>query len=373
MEEAGDLPGARQTPSPRKASSRSEASTLTPMDADSGQDAESDPSTGFVDANSRLGRRLSVDFAADYVLEEQVLGYGASSIVRLASCRHTGCKFAVKRISNSVSPKVWAGWANEGKILRNLDHPNIVKVERVCESCDETNMVMERLEGGELFQRIVATGGLEEAAAAKLTVQLLRALGYLHARRIVHRDLKPENVMLATARGDVVKLIDFGFAIQLTPGETLRHQCGTVKYAAPEIFGGSCYTEKVDMWSLGAVVYAMLCARPLYSGASDEVRRKSKVGRIDFCRHFYRLSPCARAFLHSLLNKDGAKRLCVRRCLEHPWLWKHAQAEVLAAQLEVCAEYDKQGSPRCPSPSPQRLKVWSLMSCFTFMWQPLRD
>lgn len=223
---------------------------------------------------------------------------------------------------------------------RTMEHPNIVRVEDTYMNDEEVHLLMERQEGGELFDTIVSSGGMTEQRAARIMVQLLSALGYLHAQRIVHRDLKPENVLFSTKDQDDVVIIDFGFATKCEEGMLMQRRCGTLHYAAPEVISGCAYSEKVDMWSLGAIAYAMMTSRPLYTGSFADIKRKAGTGRIDFCSAFEgRLSQGARSFVRSLLTVDPRKRSDVLEALAHPWLREHAPAQADAALREVCQSY----------------------------------
>lgn len=118
--------------------------------------------------------------------------------------------------------------------------------------------------GGELFERIVQVGVYSERQAAEIVANLLSALNYLHSCNILHRDIKPENILLASHDSAEVKLSDFGIAKVLEEeGEDARSRgraytsCGTDYYVAPEVLNGEGYDNKVDLWSLGVVVYIM--------------------------------------------------------------------------------------------------------------------
>lgn len=280
------------------------------------------------------------DFRADYVLEDLILGTGSSCKVRGGTCVKTGKKVAVKSFDkNEVSTKAWESARREVEIHAPLSHAHIVKLEDTYDTGSELHIVLERLEGGELFDRVLQRDGLPEDEAAKIVVQILKAVGYMHARCIVHRDLKPENILFTKKRGDQIKLIDMGFATHCKEGRKLFQRCGTLQYAAPEVLAERGYTERADMWSVGGVTYTMLVARLLYGGSDIEVARKNREGRIDWSRSFSRLSWQAQEFVQALLCVDPAQRMSVREALEHPWLRKWARAEVKAAQAEVAAEY----------------------------------
>lgn len=309
-------------------------------------------------------------FSADYALHD-VLGTGSQATVRRAFSLKSGKVVAVKScVKSEETLKDWESLKDEGEIHLALDHPHIVSFEEMYASEESLHMVMECLEGGELFERIAQGGAMKEEVAARLTLQLLRSLAHLHSRRIVHRDLKPENVVFDRRGSHTAKLIDFGFATHLPKGEVLTKPCGTLGYSAPEVFSSEGYSEKADMFSLGAVVYFMVCGRMPYSGPRREVLRKSKLGHIDFCRNFAKLSQSARLFLYALLNRDGTKRLSVCEALAHPWLEKYAKSDIEAARSEAIAEYEAQGEAPSPLLEKQLMhapseKQEEAVSCFT--------
>lgn len=360
-------------------------STLAPLDEAASCRSSSSASTHVVSDHRRTvssGSSASSssefsaevrDFTDDYLCEDFILGRGAQSTVYQATGKGSGKKYAVKScIRSEEALKRWERLRGEAKIHSGLQHRHIARCEGVYNTNGSLHLVMECLDGGQLFERVCEKGRLKEGAAAKLVVQLLQALGHLHVRGIVHRDVKPENIMLESACGDAIKLIDFGLASRLQKGKVLKKACGTMVYTAPEVFAGS-YTEKADMWSLGAVVYFVLCGKTLYHGGPKEEQRKSKYGRIDFCRQFSALSPQAQNFLRALLNRDQAKRLSVCEALAHPWLESHAKADVQAARREVIADYDAQGESTFPlstlqvPPASSSEKTWQPLSCFAFL------
>jgi len=164
----------------------------------------------------------------------EVDGKGAGGSVREATCRTSGKHVAVKTlVADSTQARDRAH--REVTIHGSLEHKHIVRIESSYHAGDAVHVVMERLEGGELLRRILQVQGFTEAEAAKITVQLLRALGYLHAHGILHRDIKPENVVYQAKGGGLVKLVDFGFACRRKQGQRLRQKCGTVKCLVAQI------------------------------------------------------------------------------------------------------------------------------------------
>ena len=137
-------------------------------------------------------------------------------------------------------------------------------------------LVLSLLEGGELFDRIIDKGHFTEKDASNQFVQMLSALSYLHDKNIVHRDLKPENLLYQTKDDNsAIKLIDFGLAGSLNTG-LLKTPCGTPNYVAPEILRQKPYDTKVDMWSIGVILYIILCGFPPFYDEQDDLGRLYK-------------------------------------------------------------------------------------------------
>lgn len=268
-------------------------------------------------------------FEEDYDLQVRVLGTGASANVCEAICRCSGKRVAVKTLrKEGLSAKQKEDLKKEFEVLTALEHPNIVRLESVYESSEAVQIVMERLTGGELFDRVSGTGGLPEEEAAGVTAQLLRALTHLHARRVVHRDIKPDNVMYQEGCCTHVKLIDFGFATWLDQGEQLREVCGTILYVAPEVLANRGYDEKADLWSLGCLVYIMLTDTEVYGGSDADLLRKNLAGRVDYGPRFRSLSGGAQHFVRWLLTLEPGERPSAQQALaHHPWLQQQSPTE----------------------------------------------
>ena len=131
-------------------------------------------------------------------------------------------------------------------------------------------IITEMLDGGELFEFITNQGTFSETDAAILMKQILQGVNYLHSQYIVHRDLKPENTMLISKPNSVkqysLKIIDFGTAIQIRPGQKINKFIGTSYYIAPEVLAEN-YNEKCDVWSCGVIMYILLCGYPPFNGS----------------------------------------------------------------------------------------------------------
>lgn len=260
----------------------------------------------------------------DYNLDSKVLGVGISGQVRQATCMSTGRSVAVKSFSKiSMSVRRLQELRSEVDIHLAMDHPNIVRLDRVYESHSELHLVMERLTGGELFDQLLLKGTFDEEFASDVIRQVIYAMVYMGAQGVMHRDIKLENLLFANC-GRHLKLIDFGFATLLDGKSELSEKCGTLHYVAPEVLAGS-YTSKADMWSIGVTTYLLLTGKSLYSGDDAVVRKKIMEGSIEFSRSFFSLSPSAIDFVQSLLCKES-RRPTAAQALEHPWLRRSPRA-----------------------------------------------
>mmetsp|Transcript_13523 Transcript_13523/g.27644 ORF Transcript_13523/g.27644 Transcript_13523/m.27644 type:complete len:325 (-) Transcript_13523:1291-2265(-) len=162
----------------------------------------------------------------------------------------------------------------EMDLLSGIHHPHIVKLFDVIQTSKFIVLVMEYLGGGDLFERLQHVK-MAESEVVDIGLQLLSALDYLHRHGVAHRDVKLENIVFATSPWDkkpVVKLVDFGFAQPFQPNIKVDQSCGTVNYMSPQVVGKQPYDPfKVDTWSLGVVLYALITARFPFYGKPDAV------------------------------------------------------------------------------------------------------
>lgn len=223
-------------------------------------------------------------------------------------------------------------------------HPNLVELFEVCEDDGHVYLVMELLEGGELFTRIAERGQYTERDAALLVVSMLSSLQFCHRLNITHRDVKPENFVFATADSDGadVKLTDFGIAFYSEdPNAVCKTLCGTPLYVAPEVLLRQPYGPEADLWSLGVIVYIMLVGYPPFDD-NDLVQlvKKIKYRPVKFDGPEWTLiSDKGKQFLANLLDKDASNRMTAQQALEHEWLRNNCQAatsnELLKAQSNI--------------------------------------
>uniref|UniRef100_A0A0G4HV52 Calmodulin n=1 Tax=Chromera velia CCMP2878 TaxID=1169474 RepID=A0A0G4HV52_9ALVE len=269
--------------------------------------------------------------ADDYrFMHDRVIGTGFSGPVRLAKDKGTGEEVAVKTFfKKGMTEERIDLLRNEALIYLNLDHPNIVKLIALYEDRKRVYLVMEYCKGRELFHRLGAKQSYSESEAARVTLQMLQALQYLHCHNVVHRDLKLENWLYEDrSEGARLKLIDFGFSLIWNPisSPKMHATCGSLAYVSPDTLSGS-YTNACDMWSLGVIVYMLLVGTPPFSGTQKEI-----LHGITRCQYkmegeqWDRVSEDAKDFVRSLLVKPAEKRLTAEQALEHRWIQQGAAA-----------------------------------------------
>ena len=182
---------------------------------------------------------------------------------------------------------------------------------------------MEYLSGGELFERVVDEDFILTESDCQLYMrQILRGVGYLHDNRVVHLDLKPENVVCVARNSNIIKIIDFGLAKVLQPGEDYRAMCGTAEFVAPEIVSYDRIGPSTDIWSLGVIAYILLSGLSPFLGDTD-LETYSNISGVRYSFEdpmFDIVSPAARDFIQCLLQKNPERRPSAEQCLSHPWM-----------------------------------------------------
>jgi len=239
--------------------------------------------------------------------------------------KHDGRNYALKRFQKrQLSEDEMRHLSREVQICLSVDHPGIARVHDVYDTQNETCLVMECCEGGELFDRLEAKGQFAEGDVADAALQMLRAVNYLHEHRIVHRDIKLENFLYESKADDAaLKLIDFGFAKEWDPETWMMARCGSIAYVSPDVLTGHGYTSQCDVWSLGVVVFMLLSGYPPFHGTDAQIRAKIKGSKPSIhASRWKRVSEEAREFVHILLDKDPCSRPTVQDALQHPWLIK---------------------------------------------------
>lgn len=266
---------------------------------------------------------MQMNFDNLYQLQGQ-LGQGAYSIVREGFHKYNRkISCAVKCIDRTKLSEVdEKDIMNEVCILKNLRHKNIIQLYDGFTESNVHYLVMERLRGGELFDRIISKTRYSEAEARATFRNILEAVQYCHEKQIAHRDLKPENLLLVSENDNTtIKIADFGYAKRVLRPNSLVTACGTRSYVAPEIVNGIPYDQAVDMWSLGVILYILLSGlQPFHDTGDDGLFDQICNGEFYFDDECWdHVSMEAKLMICSLLVVNPAARLNASQALAHPW------------------------------------------------------
>jgi len=229
-------------------------------------------------------------------------------------------------------------------VMTRLNHPNILKLFEVDDEPKKVFLVMELVTGGELFDRVIAKEKYTEREAADTIVTLCSALAHLHAQKppIVHRDLKPENILYGSPADDApIKLADFGLARFVEPGAMMTTACGTPGYVAPEILKNEGYdSPAVDMWSVGVVLYILLCGfPPFYEEELPKLFEQIMHAQYDFPSPWWDMITAeGKQLVQELLVIDPKKRLTAEQVIAHPFM-KKATDRVLQDAQKTLKKY----------------------------------
>ncbi|XP_068144702.1 uncharacterized protein Sik3 isoform X1 [Drosophila tropicalis] len=264
--------------------------------------------------------KISVDklLRVGYYELEKTIGKGNFAVVKLATNIVTKTKVAIKIIDKTcLNEEYLSKTFREISILKSLRHPHITRLYEVMESQSMIYLVTEYAPNGEIFDHLVANGRMKEPEAARVFTQLISAVHYCHLRGVVHRDLKAENVLLDKDMN--IKLADFGFSNHYEEGSTLRTWCGSPPYAAPEVFQGLEYDgPKSDIWSLGVVLYALVCGALPFDGKTI-LELKSRVVLGKFRIPFFMSQECEH-LIRNMLVVEPDRRYAIKQIIKHRWL-----------------------------------------------------
>ncbi|KAM5239902.1 MAP/microtubule affinity-regulating kinase 3 isoform 5-T5 [Hipposideros larvatus] len=306
-------------------------STRTPLPTVNERDTENHTShgDGRQEVTSRTGRsgarcRNSIASCADeqphignYRLLKTI-GKGNFAKVKLARHILTGREVAIKIIDKTqLNPTSLQKLFREVRIMKILNHPNIVKLFEVIETDKTLYLIMEYASGGEVFDYLVAHGRMKEKEARAKFRQIVSAVQYCHQKRIVHRDLKAENLLLDADMN--IKIADFGFSNEFTVGSKLDTFCGSPPYAAPELFQGKKYDgPEVDVWSLGVILYTLVSGSLPFDGQNLKELRE-RVLRGKYRIPFYMSTDCEN-LLKRFLVLNPIKRGTLEQIMKDRWI-----------------------------------------------------
>lgn len=259
---------------------------------------------------------------------ETTLGSGHFAVVKLARHVFTGEKVAVKVIDKSKLDEVSrAHLFQEVRCMKLVQHPNVVRLYEVIDTQTKLYLILELGDGGDLYDYIMRhEAGLNENVARDYFRQIVRAISYCHRLHVVHRDLKPENVVFFERLG-VVKLTDFGFSNRFCPGQKLETSCGSLAYSAPEILLGDSYdAPAVDVWSLGVILYMLVCGHAPFQEANDS----ETLTMIMDCKYSVpaHVSPQCKRLISRMLVREPEKRATLEDIANDPWLEADTQTDL---------------------------------------------
>ncbi|KAF3938220.1 hypothetical protein ABW19_dt0204192 [Dactylella cylindrospora] len=267
---------------------------------------------------------------------QRTLGTGSFGRVHLVQSKHNLRFYAVKVLKKAqvVKMKQVEHTNDERRMLQRVKHPFLITLWGTFQDSKNLYMVMDFIEGGELFSLLRKSQRFPNPVAKFYAAEVALALDYLHSMNIIYRDLKPENLLLD--RHGHLKITDFGFAKEV-PDITWT-LCGTPDYLAPEVVASKGYNKSVDWWSLGILIFEMLCGyTPFWDGGSPmKIYENILRGRVKYPAYIH---PDAMDLLQQLITPDLTKRLGnlyhgSRSVLEHPWFAEVNWERLLSKQIE---------------------------------------
>jgi len=251
---------------------------------------------------------------------EETIGEGHYAVVKLARHVFTGEKVAVKVIDKmKLDQSTRMQMLQEVRLMKLVQHPNVVRLYEVIDTQTKLYLVLELGDGGDMYDYIMKhEGGLGEDKARKYFRQIVTAIQYCHKLHVVHRDLKPENVVFFEKLG-MVKLTDFGFSNKFNPGQRLLTSCGSLAYSAPEILLGDAYdAPAVDIWSLGVILYMLVCGAAPFQEANDS-ETLTMIMDCNYIVPSHISQPCQH-LISSMLCRDPSKRATLDQISSNVWL-----------------------------------------------------
>ncbi|RHY89195.1 hypothetical protein DYB35_008008, partial [Aphanomyces astaci] len=259
----------------------------------------------------------------DYVVTARI-GSGSFAIVYKGYHKVTNVPVAVKAINKTkLNPKLLENLESEISIMRQINHPNIVKLYDIKKTDKHIYLMLEYCDGGDLqhFIKKQPNGVVTEATARHFLRELADGLHVLWSLNLIHRDLKPQNLLLTEPSAtSSLKIADFGFARHLESTSLAETLCGSPLYMAPEILQFQKYDNKADLWSVGTILYEMVVGRPPFNGA-NQVQLLHNIQRDNV--RFPKDLPVGRdavALMEGLLVRDPKRRISFDQFFHAPFL-----------------------------------------------------
>ncbi|CAH9108161.1 unnamed protein product [Cuscuta europaea] len=273
---------------------------------------------------------MSEELNRSYRVCEEI-GRGRFGTVFRCFSPESGESFAVKSIDkrliadDSVDRQCLV---HEAKVMLLLSpNPYVLRIFDVFEDDDHLHLVLELCSSSDLFDRLSGRPVFSEAEALTVMVPLMEAIVHCHRLGVAHRDIKPDNVLF-NEWGEM-KLADFGSAECFREGQLMSGVVGTPYYVAPEVLAGRDYTEKVDVWSAGVILYIMLAGvPPFYGDSAEEIFEAVLRSNLRFpTRMFSSVSPAAKDLLRRMLCRDVSRRFSAEKVLRHPWMTSNGESK----------------------------------------------
>jgi len=268
--------------------------------------------------NLSLSKKQS--FLELYDVKERI-HRGSAGVVNECYSKLYDKKYAVKIIKRDDETDEQV--LHEVAIMNQLNHNNLVGVVDFYEEDDFYYIVMQLMAGGDVFDRIIDLNNYTEKDARDLAKILLEAVEYMHKSGIVHRDIKPQNILLESKDNNcAIKIGDFGFAKRVHTPKSLTSRCGTPSYVSPEVLKNQPYDQSCDMWSVGVVLYVMLCGyTPFMEDNQEKMFERIKLGDWKFEREDWsHISKEAKSLIKGLMSTNVDKRLTATEALNSKWL-----------------------------------------------------
>ncbi|KAK9055530.1 hypothetical protein SSX86_026614 [Deinandra increscens subsp. villosa] len=269
----------------------------------------------------------------DYVVGKQI-GSGSFSVVWHARHKVHGTEVAIKEIlTGKLNRKLEESLMSEIDILRNVNHPNIIRLHDMIKEPGKIHLVLEYCKGGDLSMFIQRRQGrIPKSTSLHFMQQLAAGLKVLRDNQIIHRDLKPQNLLLSTNDDDsTLKIADFGFARSLQPRNLAETLCGSPLYMAPEIMQLHKYDAKADLWSVGAILFQLVTGRTPFTGNNQIqlLQNIMKSTELQFPPDVKDLSPECIDLCRKLLRQNPVERLTFEEFFTHPYFSRTKPDELL--------------------------------------------
>lgn len=272
---------------------------------------------GCIESATQMGRKKKIE--QDYDLGAMI-GQGKFGSVMLCRSKVSREEFACKTLRKGEELVY-----HEVEIMQHLSgHPGVVTLKAVYEDKESFHLVMEFCSGGRLLDQMAREGQYSEHQAANILKELVLVIKYCHDMGVVHRDIKPENILLTTS--GKMKLADFGLATRVSNDQTLVGVVGSPAYVAPEVLIGD-YSEKVDIWSAGVLLHALLIGvLPFQGDSMKSIFEAIKKVNLDFESGVWQsVSLPARNLIANMMTRDVSGRLTADEVLRHPWIVFHTE------------------------------------------------